>query len=161
MVVVRLFNTVGPRQTGRYGMVLPTFVRQALHGEPLTVYGDGTQSRCFCHVSDVVEGLLRLADDSSTDGEVFNIGSDEEVTIEGLADRVRELTASSSEIVRVPYSEAYGEGFEDMTRRVPDLGKISERVGYECSHTLVDIIESVIEYEKQRVPDVAPPASSS
>ncbi|MCA1656379.1 MAG: GDP-mannose 4,6-dehydratase, partial [Actinobacteria bacterium] len=125
-VVVRLFNTVGPRQTGRYGMVVPKFVRQALAEERLTVHGDGMQSRCFCHVTDVVRGLIDILDCERAYGEVFNVGSTEEITIFGLAERVRELTESSSEIVTIPYDEAYEEGFEDMMRRVPDTAKVQE-----------------------------------
>src|SRR4051794_18544370 len=123
-VIVRLFNTVGPRQTGQYGMVVPSFVKQALTSRPITIHGDGRQSRCFTDVGDVVGALVALMDHPGAVGEVFNIGSSEEVTIEALAERIRELTASSSEIVHIPYEAAYGEGFEDMPRRVPDISKI-------------------------------------
>jgi UDP-glucose 4-epimerase len=143
-IVVRLFNTVGPRQTGRYGMVIPTFVRQALAGDPITVYGDGSQSRCFTHVADVVGALIRLADAPGAVGQVFNIGSNEEVTIAELARRVKMLANSCSEIVRVPYSEAYEPGFEDMPRRVPDLAKIGRFIGYRPTRTLEQILEDVI-----------------
>lgn len=145
-IIVRLFNTVGPRQTGHYGMVLPSFVRQALAGEPITVFGDGTQSRCFGYVGDVVEGLMALMDHPDATGHVFNVGSTEEITMLGLAERVKTLTGSSSPIVLVPYSEAYEDGFEDMPRRVPDLSKIRELVGYRATTTLDEIIENVIEF---------------
>src|SRR5579864_6113647 len=129
-VIVRLFNTVGPRQTGRYGMVIPTFVTQALAGRPITVYGDGTQSRCFAHVADVVGALVALLDHPGAVGQVFNVGSAEEVTIAELARRVRRLAESPSEVVFVPYDQAYEPGFEDMPRRVPDTGKVRDLVGF-------------------------------
>jgi UDP-glucose 4-epimerase len=151
-VIARLFNTVGPRQTGRYGMVIPNFVRQALGGEEITVYGDGRQSRCFTHVSDAVGALIGLAEHPSAVGEVYNIGSTQEVTILGLAERVKELTESPSPIRLVPYHEAYEEGFEDMQRRVPDLTKIGQLIGYQPSHTLDQILSSVIEYERAKMP---------
>jgi UDP-glucose 4-epimerase len=155
VVIVRLFNTVGPRQTGRYGMVIPNFVKQALLGHPITVYGDGTQSRCFTYVTDVVEALLKLADHEDAVGHVFNIGNDhEEVTIAELAERVKERTKSPSAIVRVPYDEAYESGFEDMPRRVPDLGKVRELIGYEPRVHLDEILDKVIAYftsDKARV----------
>ena len=143
-IVVRLFNTVGPRQTGRYGMVVPTFVRQALAGDPITVYGDGSQSRCFTHVADVIGALIRLAEVSKAVGQVFNIGSNEEVTIGDLARQVKLQAGSCSEIVRVPYSEAYEPGFEDMPRRVPDLTKIGGFIGYRPTRSLEQIIDDVI-----------------
>ena len=146
VIVVRLFNTVGPRQTGRYGMVIPNFVRQALAGQPITVYGDGKQSRCFTDVSDVVRGLLGLIDHPDAAGEVFNIGSQQEVSILDLAKKVKEMTGSDSEIVFVPYEKAYEEGFEDMPRRVPDTGKISGLVGYKPTVSLEQILERVIGY---------------
>lgn len=146
VVVVRLFNTVGPRQTGQYGMVIPNFVKQALASRPITVFGDGKQSRCFCYVGDVVGALLKLLDEPSAVGEVFNIGSTEEVTIGGLASRVKELANSSSEIVYVPYAEAYEAGFEDMTRRVPDTSKINKLTGFQATTSLDDILRSVIEF---------------
>ncbi|HVO12508.1 MAG TPA: GDP-mannose 4,6-dehydratase [Vicinamibacteria bacterium] len=147
VVVARLFNTVGPRQTGRYGMVIPSFVKQALLGHPITVYGDGTQTRCFTYVSDVVSQLLALAQEERAVGEVFNIGNDrEEVTILDLARRVKAHAASPSEIVRVPYDEAYEAGFEDMARRVPDLGKLRALTGYVPRVGLDQIIERVIAY---------------
>ena len=145
-VVVRLFNTVGPRQTGQYGMVIPTFVKQALAGHPITVYGDGTQTRCFGYVGDVVGALVQLMDKEEAVGQVFNIGSHEEVSIRELAERVKALTNSSSEIVHIPYDEAYEEGFEDMPRRVPDISKVSALVGFRPEMPLDGILRSVIEY---------------
>jgi UDP-glucose 4-epimerase len=149
-VVVRLFNTVGPRQTGQYGMVIPTFVKQALSGRPLTVYGDGNQTRCFGYVKDVVGALVALMDKEESVGEVFNIGSNEEVSIMQLAERVKKLTGSKSEIVTVPYDEAYEEGFEDMPRRVPDTSKVAALTGFKPSVMLDDILLSVIEYYSGR-----------
>jgi len=146
-VIVRLFNTVGPRQTGQYGMVIPTFVRQALAGRPITVHGDGTQSRCFAYVGDVVEALIRLMDHPAAVGEVFNVGSNEEVAIATLAQRVKALANSPSEIVTVPYHEAYGEGFEDMPRRIPDVGKVQALVGFQTTVDLDEIIRRVIAYQ--------------
>jgi UDP-glucose 4-epimerase len=143
VVVARLFNTVGPRQTGRYGMVIPRFVEQALAGEPITVYGDGTQSRCFAHVLDVVDALVTLMSRPAARGEVFNIGNDEEVTILQLAERVRKITGSSSPIRLVPFSQAYAAGFEDMVRRVPDLGKIRNLIGYRPKRSLDMILADV------------------
>ena len=146
VVVARLFNTVGPRQTGRYGMVVPTFVKQALAGEPITVYGDGTQSRCFTYVGDVVCALIGLAQHPKAVGEVFNIGSTQEITIDELACLVGEMTNSRSEIVHIPYDEAYEEGFEDMQRRVPDITKIKELIGYNPTLDIRGILEAVIQY---------------
>jgi nucleoside-diphosphate-sugar epimerase len=146
VVIVRLFNTVGPRQTGQYGMVLPTFVRQALAGHPITVFGDGTQSRSFTYVGDVIEALVRLATNPRAVGEVFNIGNMGEVTISDLAARVKELAGSCSPIHYIPYDQAYEAGFEDMPRRVPDISKIREFVGYEPKMQLDDIIRTVIEH---------------
>jgi len=145
-IVVRLFNTVGPRQTGQYGMVIPTLVKQALAGRPLTVYGDGKQTRCFGYVGDVVDALVKLMDREEAVGQVFNIGSNEEVSIATLAGRIRELTGSKSEIVFVPYSEAYEEGFEDMPRRVPDISKVSALVGFRPKTSLDGILREVIAY---------------
>lgn len=145
-VVVRLFNTVGPRQTGQYGMVIPTFVKQALAGRPITVYGDGRQTRCFGYVGDVVGALIRLMEHDAAVGQVFNIGSSEEVTIRELAEQVKALTNSDSEIVFIPYDEAYEEGFEDMPRRVPDTSKVQALVGFRPQMTLEGILKSVIEY---------------
>ena len=146
VVIVRLFNTVGPRQTGQYGMVLPTFVRQALAGHPITVFGDGTQSRSFTYVGDVVDALVRLAGDKRAVGEVFNIGNMGEVTIADLAAKVKEMAGSCSPIHYIPYDQAYEAGFEDMPRRVPDISKIREFVGYEPKMQLDDIIRTVIEH---------------
>ena len=143
VVVARLFNTVGPRQTGQYGMVVPRFVSAAVRNEPIEVHGDGTQARCFGHVSDVVEGLCRLLESGRCYGEVINLGNDEEVTITQLAERTISLTGSRSEIHYIPYSEAYGEGFEDMRRRVPCLDKARSLIGYKPTRTLDDIINDV------------------
>jgi UDP-glucose 4-epimerase len=151
VIVVRLFNTVGPRQTGRYGMVLPNFVRQALSGKPLTVFGTGKQSRCFGYVGDVVAGLGQLLRAPEAVGQVFNIGSNEEVTIEGLAQRVIRLTGSKSQVTYVPYDQAYEEGFEDMLRRVPSLEKISKLIGYRPLTTLDQIIERVVAFERAQL----------
>jgi UDP-glucose 4-epimerase len=148
-VVARMFNTVGPRQTGRYGMVVPTFVQQALAGRPITVYGDGHQTRCFCHVDDVVRALvdLMLLGEPAY-GEVFNIGAHEEISILALADRVREMTESSSEIHLVPYAEAYEEGFEDMPRRYPDTTKINAAIGWAPTRSLDDILQDVVSFHQ-------------
>jgi UDP-glucose 4-epimerase len=144
--VARLFNTVGPRQSPAYGMVIPRLVRQAVRGDPLTVYGDGRQTRCFCHVLDVVDGLLRLIDDPRTYGECFNLGSQEEVSILELAQRIVETAASSSSIELVPYEKAYAAGFEDMRRRVPDTTKIRVLTGWSPRRTLDDILaETIVE----------------
>jgi UDP-glucose 4-epimerase len=151
VIVVRLFNTVGPRQTGRYGMVIPTFVRQALTDQPITVYGDGTQSRAFTYVGDVVDALVRLMVEPRAVGEVFNIGSPEEITILDLAKRIQALTSSNSRIVLVPYDEAYEAGFEDMPRRVPDLSKIGRLIGYKPTMGLNDILQRVINHERAAV----------
>jgi UDP-glucose 4-epimerase len=149
-IVVRLFNTVGPRQTGQYGMVIPTFVKQALAGRPITVYGDGKQSRCFGYVGDIVGALIGLMGKDEAVGQVFNIGSNQEITILDLARRVKELTQSSSEIVFVPYDEAYEEGFEDMPRRVPDISKVGDLVGFRPQMNLDGILKSVIDYQSGR-----------
>jgi UDP-glucose 4-epimerase len=145
-VVVRLFNTVGPRQTGQYGMVIPTFVKQALSERPITVFGDGKQSRCFCYVGDVVGALMKLMDDNKAVGEVFNVGSNQEISIGELAKKVKELTKSKSEIAFVPYDEAYEEGFEDMPRRVPDTSKVNKQVGFKPEMNLDGILKSVIDF---------------
>jgi UDP-glucose 4-epimerase len=150
VIIVRFFNTVGPRQTGQYGMVIPNFVRQALAGEPITVFGDGTQSRSFTHVADVVGALLKLVAEPRAVGQVINIGNPREVTIRALAERVRELAGSSSVIKLVPYDEAYESGFEDMPRRVPDLSKIKAMIGYEPRHGLDDILVQVIDYFRRK-----------
>ena len=143
-VIVRLFNTVGPRQTGRYGMVIPNLVMQALTGENLTVFGDGSQSRCFTHVNEAVDAIIKIANHPGANGEVYNIGSRQEITILELAQRIKELTGSQSKIVFVPYEKAYEEGFEDMMRRVPDLTKANQLIGYEPKVSLDDILRSVI-----------------
>ena len=143
VTVVRLFNTVGPRQTGRYGMVLPRFVEAAKANEPIRVFGDGQQSRCFCHVNDTVEALLRLAKCEAAPGNIFNIGSIEEVTILGLAKRVVELTGSQSSVELVPYEQAYDPGFEDMQRRKPVIDKLEQFTGFRPATSLDDIIRSV------------------
>jgi UDP-glucose 4-epimerase len=146
IVIVRFFNTVGPRQTGQYGMVIPNFVRQALAGEAITVFGDGTQSRSFTHVTDVVHALIALMNEPKAIGQVINIGNTEEVTMMALAERVRALANSNSPIRLVPYDEAYESGFEDMPRRLPDLGKIRQMIGYRPRFSLDDILVHVIEY---------------
>jgi UDP-glucose 4-epimerase len=147
VVVARLFNTVGPRQTGRYGMVIPNFVKQALLGHPLTVFGDGTQTRCFTYVGDVVGALLELAVHPGAVGQVFNIGNDrDEISMLSLAERVVARTRSQSAIELVPYDKAYEEGFEDMPRRVPDLGKIRALTGYEPKVGLDEILDRVIAF---------------
>ena len=151
IIVLRFFNTVGPRQTGRYGMVLPNFARQALKGEPITVFGDGRQSRCFGHVKDAVEALLRLVATPAAVGQVFNIGANEEVTILGLAERVRAATNSSSPIELVPYADAYSEGFEDMFRRVPDLTKLERAICFRPRTTLDEIVRDVVEDQRRRL----------
>jgi UDP-glucose 4-epimerase len=148
VLVVRLFNTVGPRQTGRYGMVLPSFVAQAMNNQPITVFGDGTQSRCFAHVTDVVWALDKLVKEEAAIGEVINIGSDEEISILDLAERVKAFLASDSPIQLIPYEEAYETGFEDMPRRVPDLTKVGKLIGYRPTRNLDDIIRNVVEYQR-------------
>jgi UDP-glucose 4-epimerase len=146
VVITRFFNTVGPRQTGRYGMVIPNFVRQGLSGQPISVHGDGMQTRSFCHVADVVGALLALANEPRAVGEVFNVGNDEEISIMALAERVRERTGRRSSIVAIPYDQAYESGFEDMPRRVPDLSKIHGLIGYAPSRDLDAILTDVIDY---------------
>ncbi len=150
VIVVRFFNTVGPRQTGRYGMVLPNFVKAALENRPLQVYGSGKQSRCFCDVQDTVEGVLRLMDTDRAVGEVVNVGNTEEVTIEGLAHRVLERTGSSSPIEYVPYDQAYEPGFEDMMRRVPSVEKLCALTGFRPRTSLNEIIDRVAAYFDER-----------
>ena len=146
VVIVRLFNTVGPRQTGRYGMVIPRLVQQALAGEPLTVYGDGSQTRSFTSVSDVVPALIALAEKPEAVGQVFNIGNDYEISITDLALLIKKVTRSSSEIVYVPYDIAYQEGFEDMQRRVPDISKARQIIGFQPRMGIEQIVEAVVEY---------------
>jgi UDP-glucose 4-epimerase len=147
-IVVRLFNTVGPRQTGCYGMVVPRLVGQALAGEPLTVYGNGHQTRCFCHVADVVRALFGLMTEESAYGNVFNVGATSEISILDLARRIIELTGSGSDISMIPYDEAYGEGFEDMYRRVPDIAKVQALIGWTPTRALDDIVEDVVAHQR-------------
>ena len=154
-VVVRLFNTVGPRQTGQYGMVVPRFVGQALRDEPITVYGDGTQSRCFTHVADCVRALQLLMDTDQTVGEVYNIGTTEEVTINALAERVRAKVGSRSEIEYIPFRVAYEENFEDMPRRVPSTAKIRAAVGWQPTLSLDEILTSVVRYQTEDAPQLS------
>lgn len=154
VVIGRLFNTVGPRQTGRYGMVVPSFVRQALAGSPITVHGDGQQRRCFCHVKDVVRAMADLMDSEKAVGEVVNIGSTDEITILDLAERVRRACESGSEIRLIPYEEAYETGFEDMRRRIPDISKIGDLLDWRATRTLDQILQDVI--ESQRAPAALP-----
>lgn len=149
-VVVRLFNTVGPRQTGQYGMVVPKFVKASLAERDLHVHGDGSQTRCFCHVEDTVRALADLMTDERHYGEVYNVGSTEEVSIEALAQRVIEITGSTSGVVKVPYDEAYEEGFEDMLRRVPDISKIGAALGWEPTRSLDGILADVLSHEKTK-----------
>lgn len=156
VTVVRFFNTVGPRQTGQYGMVVPSFVKQALNGAPITVYGSGDQSRCFGHVLDIVDGLTLILGDPTTSGEIFNLGNTEEISIKQLATRIIAAASSESRIVFVPYSEAYAPGFEDMFRRVPDIRKAKEWFGFVPKRKLDDILADVIEYVR---PQLAPAKS--
>ena len=148
VIIVRFFNTVGPRQTGRYGMVVPNFVRQALAGEPITVFGDGTQTRCFTYVGDVVGALVAIVGREEALGNVYNVGNTEEISMRGLAERVKALTGSRSPIVTVPYDQAYESGFEDMPRRVPDIGKIHALIGYQPKVSLDEILRIVIEHHR-------------
>jgi UDP-glucose 4-epimerase len=148
-VVSRLFNTVGPRQTGQYGMVVPNFVRQALRNEPITVFGDGKQSRCFTHVSDVVRALIGLMETDRAYGQVFNIGNTNEISIGDLAKHVRDACQSKSEIVYIPYDKAYEQGFEDMPRRVPDISKIEQTIGWKPTITLQQILSDVIAFQRR------------
>ena len=150
VIITRFFNTVGPRQTGRYGMVIPRFVGQALRNDPITVYGDGSQTRTFTYVGDVVNGIIALIDEPRAVGEIFNIGGEEEITIDNLASRVKAVTGSSSRIERIPYSEAYQEGFEDMERRVPDITRIQRLVGYRNTCDIDAILSRVVDYERTR-----------
>ncbi|HEY8548395.1 MAG TPA: GDP-mannose 4,6-dehydratase [Vicinamibacterales bacterium] len=150
VVIVRLFNTVGPRQTGQYGMVIPNFVRQALAGQPITVFGDGTQSRSFTYVGDVVGALEKLVQHPGAVGQVFNVGNSGEISIRDLAELVKKKTGSASPIVMVPYEQAYEAGFEDMPRRVPDLTKIQSLIGYRPTVDLDEILDRVIEYFRSR-----------
>jgi UDP-glucose 4-epimerase len=160
VIVVRLFNTVGPRQTGRYGMVLPNFVKAALDNQPIRVYGNGKQSRCFCDVRDTTEALLRLMDTDRSVGEVVNVGNTEEITIEGLAQRVKECTGSSSRIDYIPYDQAYEPGFEDMMRRVPCVDKLQALTGFRPQTTLNEIIDRVSTYFHQKDETASPRAAT-
>ncbi len=160
LVVTRFFNTVGPRQTGRYGMVIPSFVQSALRNEPIQVFGDGEQSRCFTFVGDAVRAVVTLMQTPEAEGKVFNIGGSEEITINALAQRVKELTGSASEIVHIPYEETYGPGFEDMRRRTPDIGKLRAAIGYAPTHGTDDILMAVIRHfrgeDQAKTPAKAP-----
>lgn len=149
VVIARLFNTVGPRQTGRYGMVLPNFVQSALLGKPITVYGDGTQTRSFTHVKDVVKALIKLMEEPKAEGDVFNVGNDHEISIKDLATKVKEMTKSPSQIEFIPYEKAYGPGFEDMERRCPNIEKLAKLTGFKPNLDLDSIIQSVIDYFKE------------
>jgi UDP-glucose 4-epimerase len=149
VVIARLFNTVGPRQTGQYGMVLPNFVQSALMGKPIPVFGDGTQSRSFTHVKDVVDALIKLMAEPKAEGEIFNVGNDQETTINELAQRVKEMTGSNSEIEYVMYEKAYGPGFEDMERRCPNIEKVKKLIGFKPIYNLETIIQNVIDYFKE------------
>ena len=150
VIIVRLFNTVGPRQTGQYGMVIPNFVRQALAGQPITVFGDGTQSRSFTYVGDVVRAMVDLINEPAAIGQVFNIGNGAEISINDLAAKVKTMAGSSSDIVRIPYDQAYEAGFEDMPRRVPDISKIQALTGYRPTVELDEILTKVIESFRQK-----------
>lgn len=150
VVMVRYFNTTGPRQTGQYGMVLPRFVEQALNQEPLTVYGDGSQSRCFCHVDDVVTASIRLLETADAYGEVVNVGGDELITIRALAEKVKSMTGSSSEILRIPFEEAYEAGFEDMDIRQPDLTKLRTLIDFTPTQNLDTIISDMVTCREKR-----------
>ena len=151
VIIARFFNTVGPRQTGRYGMVIPRFISQALKNEPITVFGDGTQTRSFTYVEDVVRGIMGLIEDSRAIGEIFNIGGETEISINDLAQQVRTITDSDSPIRHISYDDAYQQGFEDMQRRVPDITKIKSLIGYSNTHSLEDILTKVAEYERTRI----------
>ena len=146
VICARFFNTVGPRQMGQYGMVIPNFVQQALAGDPIRVFGDGTQTRCFTYVGDTVEAVVDLMNTPEASGAIVNIGSDQEISIHALAERVRQLAESSSEITHIPYEEVYGEGFEDMQRRTPDIDKLRRLIGYEPTYAIDDILQAVIDY---------------
>ncbi|MEA2064529.1 MAG: GDP-mannose 4,6-dehydratase [Gemmatimonadota bacterium] len=153
VVIARLFNTVGPRQTGRYGMVVPRFVAHALKAEPIPVYGDGTQSRCFTYVGDTVEYLTRLAVEPQAEGQIFNVGNTEEITILELAEKVKQLTGSDSPIEMIPYDQAYEAGFEDMHRRVPDISKVVSCTGYKPRHDLESTLNRVIKFVREQGPE--------
>lgn len=147
-VIARLFNTVGPRQSGQYGMVIPRFIERALSGQPIEIYGDGTQTRCFCHVTDAIQALKGLMDDAPTSGEIFNVGSTNSIRITDLAERVKEMTRSDSDIVYLPYEEVYGQGIEDMLHRIPAIEKIRDRIGWEPTLDLDLILADVIKHRR-------------
>lgn len=149
VVIVRCFNTVGPRQTGQYGMVIPKFIKNALMNNPITIFGDGKQSRCFADVEDVVNGMIKLMGEKAAEGQIFNIGNTEEITIEDLAKKIKNMVDSKSKIEYIPYIEAYEEGFEDMQRRIPDLSKITEYIGYKPVYSLDNILERVVKYYEE------------
>lgn len=149
IVIVRLFNTVGPKQTGAYGMVLPKFVESALLGKPIIIYGDGKQTRCFVHVKDAVGAMIELMKSPKATGDVFNVGSENEISMNDLAKKVKKMTSSDSEITHISYEQAYGSGFEDMRRRTPNISKIKKLIGYEPTFTLDEIISEIIEYFKK------------
>jgi len=150
VIIVRLFNTCGPRQRGNYGMVVPRFIEQAISGKPITIYGDGNQTRSFAYVSDVVNGMVRLANHPGAVGEIFNIGGEQEITISDLAKKVKRLTKSNSQIIYLPYEEAYGEGFEDIRHRIPDTTKIRKLIGYVPRAGLDDALKKTIEYHRNK-----------
>jgi len=150
VIIVRLFNTLGPRQTGKYGMVVPRFIEQALSGEPITIYGDGNQTRSFAYVSDVADGMVNLANHPGAVGEIFNLGGDEEITISDLARKIKKLTRSNSEIVYLPYEKVYGEGFEDMRHRIPDTTKVRNLISYMPKVGLDDALKKTIEYHRKK-----------
>jgi len=149
VIVVRFFNVIGPRQIGRYGMVVPTFVKQALKNEPITVYGDGEQTRSFADIEDIINALIKLMTVKQAEGQVLNLGADREISINNLAEKIKELTNSSSEIVHIPYNQAYLEGFEDLARRVPDISKIKTMIGYEPKFSLEETINKIIKYQQK------------
>ena len=153
VVIARLFNTVGPRQTGRYGMVIPRFVAKAILGQPIPVYGDGRQSRCFTYVADTVEYLVRLSQLPEAEGQIYNVGNNQEITIAALAEKIRTMSGSESVINTIPYDEAYTEGFEDMLRRIPDISKVCQATGYKPVHDLDEILRRVIDYVRQVGPE--------
>ena len=161
VVIARLFNTVGPRQSGRYGMVIPNFVQQAIEGQPITVFGDGLQTRSFAYVGDVVRALVSLMTEPTAVGEVFNIGNDREISIRELAETVKRLTGSRSEITMTPYAEAYEAGFEDMPRRVPDLRKIKARLGWSPTVSLEELLEKIVKHEGRSAPHAPAGRASS
>ena len=151
LTILRFFNVVGPRQSGRFGMVLPRFIRQALRGQPVTVYGDGMQTRCFCHVADVVQAIVGLLGRTSASGQIYNIGSNHEVTIRELAEQIVDRADSASPIHYLPYGQAYAAGFEDLRRRVPNISKIAEEIGWKPTHLLPKILDDMIDFERNRL----------